>query len=179
METQGSLRRARSTIPSFWGEEVSDPNVKEFPGNPTVFVAASKGIIEVTTPEHMRNANKPLIQILKEVCEESLEYAEKLYPKYNGPNGNWFPCGNAHIVLRWNTHRAIIKLFRKEATEKRGSGYYKGWFGSLMKTGSSGWWWSPPIKNSQSMKYAEEVCQSVRDKLIFANIKVNVETYID
>jgi len=157
---------------------MTKPTVKEFPGNPTVFVTAAENMIQVTTPEHMRNKNRPLIVILKEVCEEAQKLGETLYPKYNGPNGNWFPCGSAHIVLRWNTHRDIIKLFKKEATETRGS-YYKGWFGSLMKTSSSGWWWSPPIKCSQSMKYAEEVYQSVRDKLIFADVKVNVETYID
>lgn len=156
--------------------------VKEFPGNPTVFVAATAVGIEVTTPEHMRNKNRPLIVILKEVCEETRVYANEIYSKYDYPNGQWFPCGNADIVLRWNMHREIIKLFRKEAyppKRKGSSGWYEGWFGRLFKT-SDGWWWMPKLnKDTQSMKYKEAVCQFVRDKLIFCDIKVNVRTYID
>jgi len=156
--------------------------VKEFPGNPTVFVSSTTIGIEVTTPEHMRNANRPLIQILKEICEEARVYANQIYPKYDYPNGMWFPCGNADIVLRWNTHRDIIQLFKKEADppERAHSQWYRGWFGRLFKT-NDGWWWIPKLDKdrTQSMKYYEAVCQFVRDKLIFANIKVDVRTYID
>lgn len=157
---------------------MSDHNVKEFPGKPTVFVASTAAGVEVTTPEHMRNANRPLIEILKEICEEARVYANQIYGKYDYPNGMWFPCGSADIVLRWNTHRDIILLFKKESeTAKRG--WYTGWFGRLFKT-DNGWWWKPKLdKDSQSMKYEEAVCQFVRDKLIFCNIKVDVRTYID
>ena len=180
-EADPHQNHSRINSPSlfFWGEELSKPNVKEFPGNPTVFVASTAIGVEVTTPEHMRNANRPLIQILKEICEEARVYANEIYSKYERM---WFPCGSADVVLRWNTHRDIIQLFKKEADPPKRAGsrdWYTGWFGRLFKT-SDGWWWIPKLdKNSQSMKYEEAICQFVRDKLIFCNIKVDVRTYID
>ena len=155
--------------------------VKQFKGNPDVYVASGKGIVQVTTSEHLKNANKPLKQILTEICEEARVYANKIFDKYSYPNGNWYPCGSADVVLKWNEHRNIINLFREEATENLGRDYWKGWFGKLFKTSSGqGWWWMPKLdKNSQSMLYEEEVCRFVRQKLALANIKVDVRTNID
>lgn len=154
------------------------PDVKEFLGTPTVFVASKGNVIEVTTPEHMRSKNKPLIQILKEICEEARKYANEIYSKFDYPNGAWYPCGSADIVLRWNEHRNIIQLFKKEA-ERRNSDFYHGWFGRLFKT-HDGWWWFPKVdKSSQSMRYEEEICRFIRDKLALANIRVTVRTFID
>jgi len=65
--------------------------VKEFKGNPNVYVASQGGAIEVTTDEHMRNANRPLEAILKEICQQAEEYAKKILPDYDYPNGNFLP----------------------------------------------------------------------------------------
>ncbi len=153
--------------------------VKEFKGKPSVFVLSEGNQVGVTTSEHLKNANKPLKQVLMETCEEAREYANKIFPRFSYPDGEWFPCGSADIVLRWNEHRDIIKLFKKEATRKKGNDWWQGWFGRLFKT-SKGWWWFPKLdKNSQSMRYEEEVCRFVRDKLAFANRRVEIRTYID
>jgi len=154
-------------------------DVKEFKGNPTVFVAATPVGVEVTTSEHMRMENKPLIRILREVCEEARVYANTIFPRFSYPDGEWFPCGSADIVLRWNDHREMIKLFMKEGRSTNQK-FWEGWFGRLFKTSGQGWWWFPKLDhNSQSMRYEEEVCRFIRDKLTFANIKVDVRTYID
>jgi len=68
--------------------------VKEFKGNPKVYVASHGGAIEVATDEHMRNANRPLETILREICQQAEEYAKKILPDYNYPNGKWYPCGS-------------------------------------------------------------------------------------
>jgi len=160
--------------------EKEQPNVKEFLGSPEVFVASQGPFIQVTTSEHLQNEGKPLEQILKEVCEAARQYANEIYHTYDYPNGNWYPCGSADIVLRWNKHREIIKLFQKTAAEKRGDDYWVGWFGKLMKTETQGWWWFPKLdQGSQSMLYEEEVCRFVRQKLALANIVVEIRTYID
>jgi len=152
--------------------------VKEFKGKPDIFVASGKGTVQVTTSEHLKNANKPLEQILREICEASRLFANEIFEKYSYPDGSWYPCGSADVVLRWNEHRKIIDLFRKAATRKQGD-WWEGWFGRLFKT-SNGWWWKPKLdKDSQSMLYEEEVCRLVRQKLALANIKVDVRTYID
>jgi hypothetical protein len=153
------------------------PEVKEFKGKPTVYVASHGNTIEVTTEEHMRNANKPLEVILKEICEEAEKFAKEILPKYDYPDGAWYPCGSADVVLKWNDHREIINLFRKQADKVDGD-FYHGWFGRLFKT-SNGWWWKPNIPGSQSMLYEEEVCRFVRQKLALANIRVDIRTYID
>jgi len=161
-------------------ERKEQPNVKEFSGNPDVFVASQGPFIQVTTSEHLKNEGKPLEQILKEVCEAARQYANEIYHTYDYPNGKWYPCGSADIVLRWNHHREIIKLFQKTAAEKRGDDYWIGWFGKLMKTETQGWWWMPKLdQGSQSMLYEEEVCRFVRQKLALANIVVEIRTYID
>ena len=127
----------------------------------------------------LRNENKTLKQILKEVCEEAKVYANEIFHKYDYPDGEWYPCGSADIVLRWREHRKIIDLFRKEG-RLIGSDWWEGWFGRLFKTSSQGWWWFPKLdRNSQSMRYEEEVCRFIRDKLALANIRVDVRTYID
>ena len=144
-----------------------------------MFVASQGSIIEVTTSEHLKNEGKPLEQILREVCEEARLYANKIFHTYDYPNGEWYPCGSADIVLRWNEHREIIKLFQTTATEKQ-TDYWTGWFGKLHKTETLGWWWMPKLdQGSQSMLYEEEVCRFVRQKLALANIKVDIRTYID
>ena len=160
-------------------EYLSQPKkVKRFPGNPDVFVQASNNVIEVTTAEHLKNANKRLEQILREICEEARQYANSIFHEYDYPHGKWYPCGSADIVLRWNEHRKIINLFKKQAESVNGD-FYHGWFGRLFKT-HNGWWWMPKLdKESQSMLYEEEVCRFVRQKLAFANIKVDIRTYID
>jgi hypothetical protein len=66
------------------------PEVKEFKGKPTVYVASHGSTIEVTTEEHMRNANKPLEVILKETCEQAEKFAKEILPKYDYPDGNFF-----------------------------------------------------------------------------------------
>jgi len=153
--------------------------VKEFKGKPKVFVVTEGNKIGVTTSEHLRMANKPLKQILKEICEEARAYANKIFHKYDYPDGEWYPCGSADIVLRWREHRKIIDLFRREGTLKS-SDWWEGWFGRLFKTSGQGWWWFPKLdRNSQSMRYEEEVCRFIRDKLALANIRVDVRTYID
>jgi len=150
--------------------------VKEFKGEPTVYVGNKGNVIGVTTDEHLRNKNKPLIQILKEICEAAREYANQIYSKFDYPNGAWYPCGSADVVLRWNNHREIITLLKKEADRTEGNFYY-GWFGRLFKT-DNGWWWFPKLdKKSQSMRY--EVCRFIRDKLAFADFRVDVRTFID
>jgi len=124
--------------------------------------------------------NLPLDIFLKKTVEEARAYGDSIFSKYEeGREIGWFPCGSADVVLRWNDHREIIKLFQKTASENRRTDYWKGWFGSLMKTSSQGWWWSPPMQNTQSMAYQEAVCKFVRDKLIYRDIKVDVRTYID
>jgi len=154
--------------------------VKEFKGKPDVFVASGKGIVQVTTSEHLKNANKSLEQILREICEAARVFANKIFDKYSYPDGNWYPCSSADVVLRWNEHRNIINLFKHVATRKHGIGWWEGWFGRLFKTGSQGWWWKPKLdQDSQSMLYEEEVCRFVRQKLALANIRVDVRTYID
>lgn len=156
-------------------------SVKRFEGKPEVYVASGDNVVEVTTDQHLKMANKPLDQILQEVCKQAQAYGTEIFSKYDYPNGEWFPCGTANVVLRWNEHRDIIDLFRKTSNEgKKGrNGFWKGWFGSLMKTESQGWWWTPPMQGTQAMKFQEEVCKFIRDQLIFANIKVDVRTYID
>ena len=159
-------------------------DVKEFPvkvrGKPgSVFVASDKNIVSVTTSEHLRLATKPLEKILKEICEEAKDYAKEIFSKFSYPDGEWFPCGSADVVLRWNDHRETIKLFRAQG-RSRGDDWWEGWFGKLFKTGGYGWWWFPKlIQNSQSMRYEEEVCRFIRDKLALANIRVDVRTHID
>jgi len=153
--------------------------IKEFKGKPSVYTLSDGNTIEVTTSEHLRMRNKPLEQILREVCEEAREYARRIFPKYSYPEGELYPCGSADIVLRWNEHREIIKLFRKQG-EPKGDDWWEGWFGRLFRTRTEGWWWFPKLdQNSQSMRYEEEVCRFIRDKLAFANIRVDVHTYID
>jgi len=152
--------------------------VKEFSGKQTVFVVSEGNIVGVTTSEHLKNENKPLKQILKEVCLEARKYANQIFHKFDYPDGDWYPCGSADVVLRWNEHREIIQLFKKEGTLKDDD-WWEGWFGRLFKT-RNGWWWFPKLdKNSQSMRYEEEVCRFIRDKLALANIRVDVRTYID
>jgi len=79
--------------------------------------------------------------------------------------------------LRWNDHREIISLFKKQADKVDGD-FYHGWFGRLFKT-DNGWWWMPNIPESQSMLYEEEVCRFIRQKLALANIRVDIRTFID
>ena len=123
-------------------------------------------------------------QILTEICEAARMFANEIFENYSYPKGNWYPCGSADVVLKWNEHRNIINLFRKEASKAKGhsahgSDWWEGWFGRLFKT-DNGWWWMPKLdKTSQSMLYEEEVCRFVRQKLALANIKVDVRTYID
>jgi len=64
---------------------------KEFKGKPTVFVSSHGNVIEVTTNEHMRNADRPLEAILKEICQQAEEYAKKIFHDYDYPNGNFLP----------------------------------------------------------------------------------------
>lgn len=153
--------------------------VKEFKGNPDVFVASGKGIVQVTTSEHLKNASKQLEQILREICEAARVFANEIFEKYSYPDGDWYPCGSADVVLKWNEHRSIINLFKEEGTENQRD-FWKGWFGRLFKTSGQGWWWMPKLdKSSQSMLYEEEVCRFVRQKLALANIRVDVRSYID
>jgi len=152
--------------------------VKEFKGNPKVYVASHGNAVEVTTEEHMRNANRPLESILREICQQTEEYANSIVHDYDYPDGKWYPCGIANIVLRWSDHREIIKLFRKQADRKQEDDWWEGWFGRLFKT-DNGWLWRPNIPDSQSMLYEEEVCRFVRQKLALANIRVDIRTYID
>jgi len=63
--------------------------VKKFKGKPTVFVASQGNIIEVTTEEHMRNANRPLESILREICQQAEEYAKSILHNYDYPDGNF------------------------------------------------------------------------------------------
>lgn len=152
--------------------------VKEFKGKPTVFVASRENVVEVTTSGHLRMRDKPLKQILQEICEEAKVYAKQIFPRFSYPDGEWYPCGSADVVLRWNDHREIIQLFKKEGV--RDGDFWNGWFGKLFKTSSLGWWWFPKLdQGSQSLRYEEEVCRFIRDKLAFANIRVDVRTYID
>jgi len=178
LKTATHLRSGRLNKPPLFG--VKFLNVKEFnAGKQTVFVASNGNMIAVTTAEHLRNENKPLKQILKEVCEEARRFANRIYSKFEYPDGEWYPCGSADVVLRWNEHREIINLFKKEGRRK-GDDWWEGWFGRLFKTGSQGWWWFPKLdRASQSMRYEEEVCRFIRDKLALANIRVDVRTYID
>lgn len=147
-----------------------------------MFSVVEENVIGCTTPQHMAAHTLPLDVYLKQVVEEARKYSDSIFHKYQvGGEIGWFPCGSANLILRWNNseHREIIKLFQKTANEDRG-GYWKGWFGTLFKTSSSqGWWWTPPMQTSQSMAYKEAVCQFVRDKLVFRDIKVDVRTYID
>ena len=167
--------------------EKRQPDVKEFPGtggpgNPTVFNVVEGNIIGCTTTEHMKVQDIPLDQYLRQVVEEARKYGDSIFHKYEeGGEIGWFPCGTANVVLRWNDHREIIDLFRKTSAEgKKGQrGFWRGWFGRLMKTSSQGWWWSPPMRGTQALRFQEEVCKFIRDKLIFKNIKVDVRTYID
>ena len=153
--------------------------VKRFETKPTVFVVSDGLGVAVTTSEHMRNENRPLKTILQEICEQANEYAKQIFHKFDYPDGEWYPCGSADVVLTWNEHREIINLFRKEASEKDDP-FWKGWFGKLHKTRTLGWWWFPELElGSQAMRYEEEVCRFIRDKLALANIRVNVRTYID
>ena len=153
-------------------------NVKAFEGTPTVFVISAGNAIGITTAEHLKNANKPLRRILQDICTEAKEYANKIYDQFDYPDGKWYPCGSADVVLRWNDHRDIINLFKKEASSTQHN-WFTGWFGRLFKT-SNGWWWKPKLdRNSQSMLYEEEVCRFVRQQMALADIKVDVRTYID
>jgi hypothetical protein len=156
-----------------------EPTIKKFEGNPTVYsINEGNGVIGCTTTEHMKAHDLPLEQYLRQVVEEARKFGDGIIDQYGYPNGNWFPCGTADVVLRWNNHRDIIKLFQKTADRIDGD-FYNGWFGRLFKTSSQGWWWSPPMHNTQAMLYQEEVCKFVREKLIFKEIKVDVRTYID
>lgn len=162
--------------------------MKRFPGKPDVYVLSGGNVIEVTTSEHMRNENRPLKEILTEICEQTKEFANKIFHDYDYPDGKWFPCGSADIVLKYNDtgHREIINLFKKEADQDSASApnvagrdWYVGWFGRLFKT-DQGWWWMPKLdQKSQSMLYEEDICRFIREKLAYANIKVEVRTYID
>lgn len=165
----------------FWGvsvPKIDETTVKEFPGknkDPTVYVT-SEG---VTTTEHMKVADIPLDQYLRQVVEEARKFGDGIFHKYEeGGEIGWFPCGTADIVLRWNQHRDIIKLFQSTAS-KHDREFWTGWFGRLFKTSTQGWWWSPPMRGTQAMRFQEEVCRFIRDKLIFKDIKVDVRTYID
>ena len=163
------------------------PDVKEFPGtggpgNPTVFNVVEGNVIGCTTTEHMKVQDIPLDQYLRQVVEEARKYGDSIFHKYEeGGEIGWFPCGTADVVLKWNDHREILDLFRKTSAEgKKGKNdFWRGWFGRLMKTSSQGWWWSPPMRGTQALRFQEEVCKFIRDKLIFKNIKVDVRTYID
>jgi len=117
---------------SIW---VKNMEHKVNPGS--VFVATGRNpIVEVSTEAHMRNANKPLIAILKEICEEARVYANEIFDKYSYPDKEWFPCGSADLVLKWNDlqNRKIILLFKKEAEPK-------------------------VDKKTQAMRYEEAVCR--------------------
>ena len=154
--------------------------VKKFDGKPTVFVVSTPAGVQVTTDEHLRNENRPLKVILEEICQQAKEYAKSIFDKYDYPNGEWFPCGSADVVLTWNDtkNREVIQLFKKEAASHDGD-FYRGWFGRLFKTGQ-GWWWFPELEqDSQALKYEEEVCRFIRDQLAKANIRVTIRTYID
>ncbi len=157
-------------------------NVKEFPGenkDPTTFVVSVKDGVMVTTTEHMRAADIPLEQYLRQVVKEACEYGDSIFHKYEeGGEIGWFPCGTAEGVLRWNQHRERIQLFQKTA-DSYDREFWEGWFGKLFKTSTQGWWWTPPMRGTQSMYFQEEVCKFVREKLMFKNIKVDVRTYID
>lgn len=127
----------------------------------------------------MRNATRPLKEILQEVCREAEEHAKRILPDYGYPSGKWFPCGSADIVLEWGDfkNRTIIKLFKKEASSIKHD-FYRGWFGRLFKV-SRGFWWMPNIPSSQSMLYEEEVCKFIRDKLVRSDIAVYIRSYVD
>lgn len=159
-----------------------ETEVKEFPGenkDPTVFSISEGNVIGCTTAPHMAAHALPLDAFLRQVTAQAKAYGDSIFPKYQeGGEIGWFPCGSANVVLKWNNHREIIKLFQKTADEVK-SGHWKGWFGRLFKTGSQGWWWDPPMQITQSMGFEEAVCKFVRDKLIFRDIKVDVRTYID
>ena len=142
-------------------------------------VNEGNGIIGCTTPEHMKAHQIPLEQYLRQIVEEAHKFGDSIIDKYSYPNGNWFPCGTADVVLRFNEHREIIKLFQKTADRNDNDRFWRGWFGRLMKTSSQGWWWEPPMQSTQAMLFQEAVCAFVRDKLIFRDIKVYVHTYID
>lgn len=156
--------------------------VKEFLGenkDPTVYVTNEGPVIGVTTTEHMKVADIPLEQYLRQVVEEARKFGDSIFHKYEeGGELGWFPCGTAEVVLRWNQHREIIQLFQKTA-DNHDREFWTGWFGRLFKTSTQGWWWTPPMQGTQAMCFQEEVCKFVRDKLIFKNIKVDVRTYID
>ena len=158
------------------------PYVKAFPGenkDPTTFVITENNTIGVTTPLHMKAHDMSLEEYLRKVVAEAKQYAESIFHKYEeGGELGWFPCGSADVVLKFNQHREIIKLFQKTGAEDRRT-WWTGWFGKLFKTSSQGWWWSPPMHNAQSMAFQEAVCKFVRDKLIYRDIKVDVRTYID
>jgi hypothetical protein len=156
-----------------------NPIVKEFLGKPKTYVInEGNGVIGCTTTEHMKAHQVPLEEYLKQVVQEARKYGDSIIANYGYPNGNWFPCGTADLVLRFNEHREIIKLFQKTA-DSEDRGFWRGWFGRLMKTSSQGWWWEPPMQSTQSMAFQEAVCAFVRDKLIFRDIKAYVRTYID
>lgn len=162
--------------------DLKQPEIKEFPGenkDPTVYTIVEGNMIGNTTPQHMQAHAMPLEFYLRKVIEEARKYGDSIFHKYGeGGEIGWFPCGTANVVLRWNEHREIIKLFQKTGIEDRRT-WWKGWFGRLYKTSSQGWWWSPPMQSTQSMGFQEAVCQFVRDKLIYRDIKVDVRTYID
>jgi len=167
------------------------PEIKENkgtggPGNPTTFnIDEGTGIIGVTTSEHMKVVDIPLEEYLKQIVKEAREYGDSIFHKYElGGEIGWFPCGTAEVVLRWNQHREIIDILRKTSEEgmkgRDGRGeFWRGWFGRLYKTLTQGWWWTPPMQGTQSMRFQQAVCEFVREKLIFKNIKVDVRTYID
>jgi len=155
--------------------------VKRFEGKPDVFVMSRDNIVGVTTSEHLKNENKPLKQILEEVCKDAKEYANAIFHKYDYPEGDWYPCGSADVVLQWNDtgNREIIQLFKKEGVPD-GNGFWTGWFGRLYKTEKQGWWWFPELEvGSQALRFEEAICGFVRDRLAAANIRVWVRTWVD
>jgi len=119
-------------------------------------------------------------KIVRDMIQIAREVSEQLYDKYNYPNGAWFPCGNAHLVLNGTSHRKLVN-FLKKTLHQDGDKYWTGDYGSLMKlSGRSGYWWSLPFQDSQSMNYKEAVYQTVRNYVADKyNLAIEVGSYID
>jgi len=91
---------------------------------------------------------------------------------------NWFPCGNAHIVLRGQDNRRLINAIKKRSVSD-GYNFWRGDLGTLMKA-EKGYWWSIPLaQDSQSLGYKEEIYRAVRNFLATENIEVELDSYID
>lgn len=155
--------------------------VKVYPGNPPVVTMTRGPIIAAATIPQMLNAGRPLKEIVMTIVDSARKHGGEIFHEYDYPHGKWFPCGTADIVLMYNDtrQRELINLFKKEG-RSRGSGRdsWEGWFGRLSKV-SRGFWWSPPMRGTQSMLFQEEVCRFIRQKLLEANIAVQVRTWID